>query len=728
MINILIIGSGGREHAIIKKLNKSNHDTQLYCLGTNNNPGITKIVKEYNQFAITTLITYCRKWNITFAIIGPEKYLHIGITDLLLDHNIPCVSPTKDYAQIETSKCFARELLKDMKESVTFRSFDSESDMNDIIDFIKSLNCNYVIKDDGLRGGKGVKVSDIHLNSIDEAIVYCEGLDKFLVEEKLEGDEFSLMSFVDGKTLKHMPPVMDYKQLYKYGPNTGSMGAITLSNHLLSFLDNNDLKIAQITNEKVIELLNNKYGENGYRGILYGSYMKTYDGDVRIIEYNARFGDPECINIMSILNTDLVDICMAIIDTSLDTLDIKYDNKCSISKYLVPIGYPDNPNGDNQVYYDVNCDNIMTAGVYERNNKLYQNKSRNICVIDTDYSLQKALNNVNDMISNIQGPFYHREDVGKYIVNNYKDAGVDIAEGDRFVNEIKKFLPNIGGFGGIVKLNDELSMVSSTDSVGTKTIIAEIVGKYYNLGHDIVNHCVNDILVQGAQPSFFLDYLGLKQLDSDKMIDVVRGIYDACKNNNCVLAGGETAELYDMYQNGTFDLVGAIAGTVENDKIIDGKKNIQHGDVVIGLPSSGLHTNGYTLVRKLFSEDEIREMGDILLAPHMSYLNIINRLIEYDVKINGLVHVTGGGMIENPIRVLRKDLCMVVKKWDFPEIYKKIQKRGNLSDREMHRTLNCGIGMLIITDKDNGEKIINMVGNAIDMGVVVNGNREVIIL
>ena len=327
------------------------------------------------------------------------------------------MGPKKDLAQVETSKSFTRNLLVEYKipGCPKFKTFES---MDGVKEFLSLLGDNYVVKYDGLAGGKGVKVAGDHLHSRDEALIYCEELIKkggrFLIERKLIGEEFSLMSFCDGENLSHMPAVQDHKRAYEgdTGPNTGGMGTYSDSDHKLPFLEDSHIKSAQKINEQTAKALKQKFGE-GYKGILYGGFIATNAG-VQLIEYNARFGDPEAMNVLSILETDFIDICKSIISGNLSNLDINFKNVATVCKYAVPDGYPDNPVKGNPIdVSNIKDKNLLFhASVELKDKKLIQMGSRAIAVVGHGESIWEAEQIAEKNISKVQGPLFHRKDIG----------------------------------------------------------------------------------------------------------------------------------------------------------------------------------------------------------------------------------------------------------------------------------------------------------------------------
>ena len=306
---------------------------------------------------------------------------------------------------------------------------------------------------------------------------------------------------------------------------------------------------------------------------------------------------------------------------------------------------------------------------------------------------------------------------------SYRDAGVDIDAGDALVEAIKPFakrtmregvLGGIGGFGGLFEISKKFKepvLVSGTDGVGTKLKLAFELDRHDTVGIDLVAMSVNDILVQGAEPLFFLDYFACGKLDVATATAVVKGIAQGCEQSGCALLGGETAEMPGMYPDGEYDLAGFAVGAVEKSQIIDGSK-IVPGDVVLGLASSGIHSNGYSLVRKIIevakpdleADFHGRKLSDVLMAPTRLYVKPLLALIAA-MEVKGLVHITGGGLVENIPRVLQDNLTAVLdsKSWTMPPLFQWLQQHGGVADSEMHRVFNCGIGMTVIVSADNAD-------------------------
>ena len=312
----------------------------------------------------------------------------------------------------------------------------------------------------------------------------------------------------------------------------------------------------------------------------------------------------------------------------------------------------------------------------------------------------------------------------------YKSSGVDIVAGENTVSRIKDYvrstfnsnvLTDIGHFGGMFKFDsdkyNEPVLVSSMDGVGTKLKVAIELGKHDTIGQDLVNHCVNDIAVCGAEPLFFLDYMAFGKLDEDTASEIVKGFSIACKENDCALIGGETAEMPGIYKGEDYDLSGTIVGVVDKENILDGR-NIQSGDLLIGFLSNGLHTNGYSLARKVLLEkyslnDFIKlinkSLGEELLRIHKSYLKLIREL-KTNVNVKGFSHITGGGIIGNTSRIIPEGLNIKIHwgNWDAPPIFKLIQNTGNISSEEMRKVFNEGIGLIVVVAQEQEEMTLQV--------------------
>lgn len=314
---------------------------------------------------------------------------------------------------------------------------------------------------------------------------------------------------------------------------------------------------------------------------------------------------------------------------------------------------------------------------------------------------------------------------------SYRDAGVDIEAGNNLVERIKPHaartrragvMASIGGFGALFEVPAEYQqpvLVSTTDGVGTKLKLAMLLNKHDTIGIDLVAMCVNDLVVQGADPLFFLDYYATGRLDVDTAADVIKGIADGCVQSGCSLVGGETAEMPGMYADEDYDLAGFAVGVVEKARIIDGS-NVRPGNLLLGIASSGPHSNGYSLIRKIIEVNQVdvnqdlhgKPLGEVLLAPTRIYVKPILAVLKQH-SIHAIAHITGGGLQENIPRVLPEDCTAVIDthSWDIPPVFRWLQQQGNVASHEMYRTFNCGVGMILAVEKDTAEAIIKVLGD-----------------
>lgn len=328
---------------------------------------------------------------------------------------------------------------------------------------------------------------------------------------------------------------------------------------------------------------------------------------------------------------------------------------------------------------------------------------------------------------------------------DYRQAGVDIDAGNEVVRRIRHLargtftpgvLSDIGSFGGLFRLNAvpllDPVLVASADGVGTKLRLAFLTGIHTTIGRDLVNHCVNDILVQGAEPLFFLDYLATGKLDPAVAVQIVEGLAEACKENGCALLGGETAEMPGFYADGEYDVAGFIVGAVERERLINGR-TIAPGDVLVGLPSSGLHTNGYSLARRIvfdvaglehdsYVEELGQTVGEALLSPHRSYLSIVRSLLPLGI-IKGMAHITGGGITDNLPRILPEGVRAGIDRnaWQVPPIFGWLQNTGGVPLEDMLRTFNMGVGLIIVCAPANADHLLELLDRNGEKGASVIG-------
>ena len=421
-VKTLIIGHGAREHVIGETLVRSGAD--LYAFMSSKNTGLEDLsqgrIKIHSETDFKEIIDFSKKNNIDFAVIGPEAPLVVGIVDALERSGISCVGPGIEAAQLEGSKIFTRNLLEKYKITSNIKSKNFNS-MQEVESYIKDLGEeNIVVKPDGLTGGKGVRVYGDHLFSKQDILEYCQDLidqkASFLLEEKVEGEEFTLQTFVDGKRVIATPLVQDHKRAYEddTGPNTGGMGSYSMEDHLMPFISQEDVNEAIEDMKKVVAATKAETGVE-YKGFLYGGYIKTVKG-IKLIEFNARLGDPEAMNVLPLLKTNFIDICMGIINGNLKS-DVEFEKKATVCKYLAPEGYPTSPKKDELVV--INKEKLEQIGakyyyasVYKDGENVYTTSSRAMGIIGIADDLESAELVAEQGVGCISGKLFYRKDIG----------------------------------------------------------------------------------------------------------------------------------------------------------------------------------------------------------------------------------------------------------------------------------------------------------------------------
>jgi len=425
-MKFLVVGNGAREHAIGAAVVRSPQKPELVVFADKINPGLQKLATSYNKVDslndLAKLRELVEREKPELAVVGPEAPIAAGATDLLEELGVGVVAPRKSSARLESSKSFTRKLLQqnNIEGNPDFAVFVKNPETKKAIrDFMESLNGQFVVKADGLESGKGVKVIGDHLNGIEDGLHFAmsciEKDGRVVIEEKLIGEEFSAMFLTDGKTLIALPVSQDHKRAFEddRGPNTGGMGTYSDERNSLPFLTETDLKKARTITEKVLLALNTETGET-FRGVMYGGFIATKKG-VNLVEYNARFGDPEAMNVFPILKTDFVEICRAVVEEKLNNLPIEFEKKATVVKYAVPDGYPNKPLAGEEIKIPdlpENCEVFFAAVDLDLDNRILTGNSRALAIVGIAEDLTKAEQIAEAGISKIEGKLFHRRDIG----------------------------------------------------------------------------------------------------------------------------------------------------------------------------------------------------------------------------------------------------------------------------------------------------------------------------
>jgi phosphoribosylamine--glycine ligase/phosphoribosylaminoimidazole synthetase len=726
-MRVLVIGGGGREQALAWACRRHGHTVELA-------PDLPDGAAPDGQ--------------LDLVIVGPEAALAAGVADRCTARGIPCFGPPAALARLESSKAHAREVAARLGiPSPAFAVFDRDPDA--AIAWWRALERPVVVKLSGLAAGKGVIVPDDDAATGDA--IRRLGTDAAIVlEERLHGPECSLLALCDGHRVLALPLAQDHKRLGEgdSGPNTGGMGA-----YAPAPVPFDPDELASIFVRPVVEHLAAE--GTPYVGVLYAGLMLTPDGP-RLLEWNCRFGDPEAQAVLPLIETDLAEVALACTRGRLDEVHLQVRPGSACTVVAAAPGYPDAPVTGGRITIDPGEDGLLfPAGMAGGPDGLpVVTGGRVLAVTGLGDDLAAARTAAYRAMARIHfDGMQVRRDIGWRApaaeVRSYAAAGVDIDEGNRAVSAMKaaverthgpEVLRGVGSFGGafsVATLRDMVDpvLVGSTDGVGTKVELAARLGRYRGVGHDIVNHCIDDVLVQGARPLFFLDYVASSRLDADQVAEVVTGMAEACEAAGCALLGGETAEMPGVYAPGAFDIAGTLVGFVERAALLP-RRDIAPGDVLIGVGSSGPHTNGYSLLRRLFEWAPMdatpppleRPLGDALLEPHRSYLGVLDDALATG-RVKGLAHITGGGLPENLARVLPSgcDAQVHLGSWPVPALFRLVRELATgMSAHELHRTLNMGIGMVVVCAAADAAAV----QGAIDeptwrIGELVPGDRKV---
>lgn len=748
-LKILVVGNGGREHALAWKLSQSARVESIIAVPGNG--GTSTCQKVTNNSSIKAndypaLVKFAQEKGINLVVPGPEAPLVDGIEDYFRAVGIRCYGPSKAAARMEGSKTFSKDFMK--KHNIPTAAYENFSDYDAARKYLDTIDHNVVIKASGLAAGKGVIIpqskEEAHaaLKEIMQDKEFGSAGDEVVIEEFLEGDELSILSFSDGYTIKSLPAAQDHKRIFDgdLGPNTGGMGCYAPTKLATkTLIEEVERTILQPTIDGM------RKDRMPFIGTLFTGLMITKDGP-KTLEYNVRFGDPETQTLLPLMSqdTDLAEIMVACTEGWLDSVNVKVDEKFSATVVVAAGGYPGKyPTGTAMTLQTPpEGINHFHAGTTVKDNQLQTAGGRVIAATATAETLEEAVKRAYVGVDHISfDKMQFRKDIAhrafkqkaaKKEALTYASAGVSIDAGNDFVERIKSAVKStrrpgadaeIGGFGGEVDLHragytNAPVMVGAIDGVGTKLMIAQAMEKHDTVGIDLVGMNVNDLVVQGAEPLMFLDYYGCSQLNLEHAAAFVEGVAEGCKQANCALVGGETAEMPGMYQKDDYDAAGAAIGVMNKEFTLPLKNEMVIGDVLIGLASNGVHSNGFSLVRRIVAReglaykdtapwDPSTSAGLSLLTPTRIYVRPLLEVIRKKL-LKGLSHITGGGLSENVPRMLPKHLSAEIdcSAWTLPPVFQWLKKAGNVTGTEMGRTFNTGLGMVAVVAKENAEQLV----------------------
>ncbi|CCE65907.1 hypothetical protein TPHA_0N01260 [Tetrapisispora phaffii CBS 4417] len=760
-LNILVLGNGGREDALVWKLSQSSTVNKIYVApgngGTSSNKKATNVNLGINVTDFDALKQFAVDNDIGLVVPGPEQPLVDGVTDVFKSIGVPVFGPSAKAAAFEGSKVFSKDFMA--KHDIPTARYANFSDYETAKKFLSEVDYKVVIKADGIAAGKGVLIPN-DMQEAHEALrtimierQFGDAGNSVVIEEFLEGDEISILTISDGYSFFNFPPAQDHKRIGENdtGLNTGGMGAYAPAPIATkTLLDEIDKKIIKPSIDGM------RKDRLPFVGILFTGLIITESGP-KVLEYNVRFGDPETQTVLPLLSdaTDLAQVLLAAAENRLDSVEIGIkENTFATTVVLAAGGYPEAYNKGDKITIknsELPKDDtyIFQAGTTVNNGVLQTSGGRVIVGTATASTLEQAVKNAYQVVDRIDFKNkYFRKDIAhrafKHIQNTkqsitYADAGVSVDNGNLFVDKIKAKVKStqrpgadsdIGGFGGLFDLKkagydtEDTLLVAATDGVGTKLIIAQETNIHNTVGIDLVAMNVNDLVVQGAEPLMFLDYFATGSLDIKIASDFVSGVADGCIQSGCALVGGETSEMPGMYPAGHYDTNGTAVGAVNKNDILPKIQEMNEGDILLGLKSDGVHSNGFSLVRRIIAHiglpwdsecpwDSSKTLGEAILVPTRIYVKQLLPSIREKLLL-GLAHITGGGLVENIPRAIPSHLQAHVdmSNWDVPEVFKWFGKAGNVPLEDILKTFNMGIGMVLIVKKENKPRVVELLTKA----------------
>ncbi|ELU39932.1 phosphoribosylformylglycinamidine cyclo-ligase [Rhizoctonia solani AG-1 IA] len=748
-LNILIVGGGGREHALAWRLERSPRVRKIFIAPGN---GGTQTQKTTNISIgagdFEGLKKFALENDVNLVLPGPEQPLVDGIETVF----------RKGAAQMEGSKAFSKDFMcRHNIPTAAYRTFKS-SRFDEALAYAKTCGFKVVLKASGLAAGKGVLLpqTDAEIEAglreimLDQA--FGSAGDEVVIEECLTGPEISVLAFSDGYTIIPLPAAQDHKRIGEgdTGPNTGGMGAYAPAPVATP-------DVMSLIMKETLQPTIDGMRRDGFPfvGMLFTGFILTSSGP-KVLEYNVRFGDPETEALMLLLSDD-TDLAEACVEHRLDSVKISARPGVAVSVILASKGYPGSyPKGraittgsvPESEFHTV----IFHAGTSKKDSQVVTSGGRVIAVAAYGETIRDALDKAYKGVDAVEfeGKTFRRDIAHRALAPQngsgltYAQAGVSVDAGNALVEAIKPYTRqtrragadgSLGGFGGVFDLKAAgFGGMQSPSTLEYTIPLVWLLPSYmeltliYYLGIDLVAMSVNDLVVQGAEPLYFLDYYGCSKLDVPVAAQVIKGIADGCLEAGCALIGGETAEM-----PGDYDLAGFAVGVVDRHLLLP-KPNIAPGDVILGLASSGIHSNGFSLVRKIIARaglsysspcpwDFSKNLGSSLLTPTKIYIKPLLPAVRASA-LKGLAHITGGGFVENIPRVLPKGTAarIDVSTYPYPPVFRWLAKEGGVEPLEMARTFNCGIGMIIIVAKEDVERAKGLIdGEVYQIGEVVSG-------
>ncbi|NXL94829.1 PUR2 protein, partial [Alectura lathami] len=737
---VLVIGSGGREHALAWKLAQSPRVKQVFVApgnaGTADNGKISNSAVLVSNHTIVT--QFCKDHNIGLVLVGQEALLAAGIVDDLRAAGVRCFGPSAKAARLASNTSFAKAFLD--RHGIPTARWKAFTNPQEACRFIISTDFPArVVRARGPAARKEVTIAaskEEACRAVQEIMQDRMFGEVVVIEELLQGEELSCLCFTDGVTVASMPPAQAQKRLLDgdQGPNTGGMGAYCPVPQVPEVL-------LEKINDAVLQHVVDSMRQEGaaYVGVLQTGLMLTKDG-VKILNFKCQFGDPQCQVILPLLKNDFYEVIQATIDGKLcSSMPAWSENSTAVCVVMASPGYP----GDYEKGMEVSGLlqakelglQVFHAGTALKDGRVVTSGGRVLSITAVKEDLMKALGEANRGAAAIRfkGATY-RKDIGHRGLRLLRQS-LYVSKGtsrNRCQSEVVCVVAlcvmngshsEVRGFAGFFDLKasgyDDPILVSQTKGLGFKLQIAQACRRHDTIGQDLVAVCVNDILAQGAEPLFFLTYLTCGKLDAEVTEAIKEGIAEACRSAGCAFLGREMAEVTGMYSSGEYDLAGFVVGAVERGQMLLGLQRADEEDVLIGLASSGIHGCGFTIIRKILLMSSLhysspapgscgdKTLGDVLLTPAKLYSPSLLPVLRSG-HVKAFAFIAEEGLLEGISRILPEHVSAVLDalSWKMPEIFCWLYKEGNLSEEEMARTFNCGIGAVLVVQKELAQHVL----------------------
>uniref|UniRef100_A0A663E897 Trifunctional purine biosynthetic protein adenosine-3 n=1 Tax=Aquila chrysaetos chrysaetos TaxID=223781 RepID=A0A663E897_AQUCH len=714
---VLVIGSGGREHALAWKLAQSPHVKHVFVAP--GNAGTADDGKISNSAVLVsnhTIVTqFCKDHNIGLVLVGQEALLAAGIVDDLRAAGVRCFGPSAKAAQLASNTSFAKAFLD--RHGIPTARWKAFNNPQEACRFIISTDFPArVVRARGPAARKEVTIAASKEEAC-RAVQEIMQVDKSLINRwEFRRDIVTCLCFTDGVTVASMPPAQAHKRLLDgdQGPNTGGMGAYCPVPQVPEVL-------LEKINDAVLQHVVDSMRQEGtaYVGVLQTGLMLTKDG-VKILNFKCQFGDPQCQVILPLLKNDFYEVIQATIDGKLCSFMPAWsENSTAVCVVMASPGYPGDYDKGMEVTGLLQAKElglqVFHAGTTLKDGRVVTSGGRVLSITAVKEDLMKALGEANRGVAVIRfkGATY-RKDIGH--------RGIRLLKQSLYVSKGTS-RNRLGGFAGFFDLKasgyDDPILVSQTKGLGPKLQIAQVCKRHDTIGQDLVAMCVNDILAQGAEPLFFLSYFTCGKLDVEVTETIKEGIAEACRNAGCAFLGGEMTEVTGMYSSGEYDLAGFVVGAVERVQMLLRLQRADEEDVLIGLASSGIHGRGFSIIRKILLMSSLhysspapgscgdKTLGDTLLTPAKMYSPSLLPVLRSG-HVKAFAFIAEEGLLEGISRILPEHVSAVLDalSWKIPEIFCWLCKEGNLSAEEMAQTFNCGIGAVLVVQKDLAQHVL----------------------